>query len=69
VAAFPSRAEGEGFLARVRGGGAFEGRDLGFVLPADLDARFAEAIRGLKAGEVSGVVETEKGCFVFKRVE
>ena len=69
MAAFPSRAEGEGFLARVRGGGAFQGRDLGFVLPSDLDARFVGAIQGLKVGEVSGVVETEKGCFVFKRTE
>jgi len=69
MAVVSSQAEGESLLTRVRGGAVFEGKDIGFILPSDVDARFAEAIKDLKVGEVSEVVRTEKGYVVFKRTE
>ena len=69
MAVVSSQAEGEALLARVRSGTDFQGQDIGFVLPSDLEVQFADAIKDLNAGEVSTVVQTEKGFFVFKRME
>ena len=44
-------------------------RDLGFVLPSDMEHQIYEAIKDLKIGELSGLVETKKGVFLFKRTE
>ncbi len=64
-----SQAEGEALIARVESGEAFPGHDIGFVLPTDLDPPVSEIVKGLEPGQVSRVVETEKGYFIFKRPE
>ena len=69
MAIVSSLAEGEALLASVRNGTDFQGQDAGFVLPSDLDPRLADAVKDLEVGEVSNVVETEKGYFVLKRTE
>ena len=53
MAVVSSLAEGEALLARVRNGTVFQGQDVGFVSPSDLDPRLADAVKDLKVGEVS----------------
>ena len=64
-----SPAEAERVLEGLRRGGAFPGQALGFVVPSDLDPRFFEGVVDLKVGEVSEVIGTEKGYFLFKRLD
>ena len=69
MASASTRDEAEALLRRARDGGQFDGTDLGFVLPADLDERFFKAVANLGVDELSGVVKTDKGWFVFRRTE
>ena len=64
-----SREKGAAMRARIGKGGKFQGQDLGFVLPSDMEHQIYEAIKDLKIGELSGMVETKKGFFLFKRTE
>jgi parvulin-like peptidyl-prolyl isomerase len=64
-----SQAEGEALLADLESGDAYQGQDIGFVLPSDLDSRIGDVVEDLEVGEMSRVVQTNKGYFVFKRTE
>ena len=64
-----SREKGAAILARIGKGEKFQGQDLGFALPSDMEHQIYEAIKDLKVGEISGIVETKKGVFLFKRTE
>lgn len=60
-------AAGEGFaevLAAASATGG-EGGDLGTVAEAELNPAFADAVRSLKPGEVSPLVETPAGIHIF----
>lgn len=58
-------------LAKERSIGptASQGGDLGYFYPGDFAPEFDEAIRKLKPGETSGIVETKEGFHIFKRVK
>lgn len=45
------------------------GGDLGDAYPGDFSKEFETAILALKVGEVSGVVKTQQGFAIFKRVK
>ncbi len=58
-------------LAREKSIGptAAQGGDLGYFFPGDFAPAFDEAIRKLKPGEISDIVETAEGYHIFKRVK
>lgn len=64
---------GEDFTALAKtyskGGDASSGGDLGWVVPKDLVPAFAEAVKDLKSGQVSEVVELEGGCHLLFAVD
>jgi parvulin-like peptidyl-prolyl isomerase len=78
-----TRAEAEEILRQLRAGADFEqlakqksigptaaqGGDLGYFFPGDFAPQFDEAIRKLKPGEISDIVETPDGYHIFKRVK
>ncbi|MDZ7374885.1 MAG: peptidylprolyl isomerase [candidate division KSB1 bacterium] len=78
-----TRAEAEEILRQLREGADFEqlarqksigptaaqGGDLGYFFPGDFAPQFDEAIRKLKPGEISEIVETADGYHIFKRVK
>lgn len=78
-----TKLEADEILALIKGGGDFselaqkrsiapnaaKGGDLGLFNPQDFRPEFSIAIIELKVGEVSGVVETESGYAIFKRLK
>lgn len=78
-----TRAEAEEILQQLRAGADFQelarkksigptaaqGGDLGYFYPGDFSPEFDEAIRNLKPGEISGVVESGGAYHIFKRVK
>jgi len=64
---------GEDFTALVKtyskSGDASAGGDLGWVVPKDLVPAFAEAVKDLKSGQVSEVVELEGGCHLLFAID
>ncbi len=76
-----SEAEAKTVLAKVKKGGDFaslaqqfskdqdsasRGGDIGLVTPGRTDPALEQAVMGLKEGEVSPVVKTDKGFFIVK---
>jgi len=63
-------ANGEEFslLARKESSGphAEEGGDWGWIAPSDLRPELARAVRQLKAGMLSPVIETDDACYIIK---
>jgi len=51
------------------GPNAKEGGDLGYFSKGDFQPEFEKAIASLKAGELSGVVETKLGYHIFKKIQ
>jgi hypothetical protein len=45
------------------------GGDLGDVYPGYFSKEYEDAILALKAGELSGVIKTEQGFIIFKRIK
>jgi hypothetical protein len=50
-------------LTRDRGG------DLGDAYPGDFSKEYEDAILALKVGEISGIIKTQQGFAIFKRVK
>ncbi len=78
-----TQAEADAILLELKGGADFaqiaakksisttaaKGGDLGDAYPGDFSPAIERAILALKAGEISGVVKTEHGFHVFKRIK
>ena len=66
------KKEVEAHLDRVQSGGYFADgvqknlQALGYVDPSDLRVEFKEAVENLGVGEVSEIVETEQGFYIFR---
>jgi len=76
-----SEAEAKSVLEKIKKGGDFaglakqfskdqgsaaKGGDIGLVSPGKLDPALDKAVSGLKEGEVSPVVKTDKGFYIMK---
>ncbi len=75
-------AEAQDILKQLQAGGDFaklaekstgpnpnKGGDLGDAYPGDFSKDFEAAILALKVGEISGIVKTDKGFHIFKRLK
>jgi parvulin-like peptidyl-prolyl isomerase len=77
------KEKAEKLLEQLRGGADFsqiaikhsigpaaqKGGDLGFFQKGDFQAIIENAILGLKPGEVSGIIESDLGYHIFKRIQ
>ena len=77
-----TEAEAQDILKQLQAGGDFaklaeksigpnpdKGGDLGDAYPGDFSKEFETAILALKVGEISGIVKTDKGFHIFKRLK
>jgi hypothetical protein len=77
-----TEAEAQDLLKQLQAGGDFvklaeksigpnpnRGGDLGDAYPGDFSKEFETAILALKVGEISGIVKTDKGFHIFKRLK
>jgi parvulin-like peptidyl-prolyl isomerase len=77
-----TEAEAQDILKQLQAGGDFaklaeksigpnptKGGDLGDAYPGDFSKEFETAIMALKVGELSGVIKTNSGFHIFKRLK
>ncbi len=77
-----TETEAQELLKQLQAGGDFaklaeksigpnpnKGGDLGDAYPGDFSKEFEAAILALKVGEISGIVKTDKGFHIFKRLK
>jgi len=78
-----TEAEAQELLKQIQAGGDFaklaaeksiatnrnRGGDLGDAYPGDFSKEFETAILALKVGEISGVIKTDNGFQIFKRLK
>ncbi|XP_050340460.1 uncharacterized protein LOC126766793 [Bactrocera neohumeralis] len=58
----------EAAQARSDCGSFAKGGDLGFFGPGEMMKPFEDAVRSLRVGEISGVVQTDSGLHIIKRL-